>query len=147
MAKAGMGIDIADDRNNGHPTVVMSNFSGEMVGLYRDNGTGFFEEQSVESGVGGPSEQLLGFGAVFFSDYNNDGWQDLFVANGHVQDQIQQFSEGVEYREPPLPVSQPGRRQVPRSGAAGRRGDAEGSGYPRGGIRAMSTTMDASTSS
>jgi len=100
-AKAGMGIDIGDDRNNGLPTMVMSNFSGEMLGFYRDDGTGVYQEQSVESGVGRPSEQLLGFG-VFFFDYDSDGWQDLFVANGHVQDNVALFNEGVTYEQPPL---------------------------------------------
>ncbi|MFN3651488.1 MAG: CRTAC1 family protein [Armatimonadota bacterium] len=100
-AKAGMGIDIADDRNSGLPTVVMSNFSGEMVGLYRADQDGFFKEESVVSGVGKASEKLLGFG-IFYFDFNNDGWQDLFVANGHVQDKIEQFSEGITYKQPPL---------------------------------------------
>ncbi|HEU4754916.1 MAG TPA: CRTAC1 family protein, partial [Armatimonadota bacterium] len=100
-AKAGMGVDIADDRNTGLPTVVMSNFSGELVGVYRDTGDGFFHEQSTECGIGRPSEPYLGFG-IFFFDYNNDGWQDLYVANGHVQDKIALFSEGVTYEEPPL---------------------------------------------
>lgn len=101
IAKAGMGIDIADDRNSGRPTAVMSNFSGEMLGLYRDAGDGLFKEESLESGAGAASARLLGFG-VFFFDYNNDGWQDLFVANGHVQDRIADFSEGITYRQPPL---------------------------------------------
>jgi hypothetical protein len=100
-AKAGMGVDIADDRNQGLPAVAFGNFSGEMVGFYRDGGDGLFREQSIESGIGRPSERYLSFG-IFFFDYNNDGWQDLFVANGHVQDMIEQFSEGVIYKEPPL---------------------------------------------
>ena len=49
-------------RNSGKPTIVMSNFAGEMLGLYRDEGDGLYREESVESGVGHPSEQLLGFG-------------------------------------------------------------------------------------
>jgi hypothetical protein len=101
FAKAGMGIDAADDQNSGKTTVVMTNFSGEMLGLYRDGGGGLFEERSQEAGVGQSSAQLLGFGTFFF-DFDNDGWQDLLVANGHVQDKVEQFSEGVAYRQPPL---------------------------------------------
>src|SRR5207248_990708 len=87
--------------NNGLLAVAFGNFSGEMVGFYREPHDGFFQEESVESGIGRPSESYLSFG-LFFFDYNNDGWQDLFVSNGHVQDMIEQFADGVNYREPPL---------------------------------------------
>jgi hypothetical protein len=95
-----MGIDVADDRNNGGLSVAMGNFSAEMVGYYQLE-SGFFEERAVPSGLGEPSRSFLTFGTLFF-DYDNDGWKDLFLANGHVQDNVDLFHTDVTYRERPL---------------------------------------------
>jgi hypothetical protein len=99
-AKAGMGIDVADDRNDGRVSVAMGNFSAEMVGYYQLE-DGYFEERSVPAGLGEPSRSFLTFGTLFL-DFDNDGWKDLFLANGHVQDNVGLFHDDVSYAQPPL---------------------------------------------
>lgn len=97
-AKAGMGIDVADDTRTGRISVAIGNFSTEMVGYYRAQPGGFFEERSVEVGLGAPSRQFLTFGLLFL-DADNDGWKDLYLANGHVQDNVDQFYDDIAYRQ------------------------------------------------
>ena len=106
-AKAGMGIDIADDCNEGLPSVAIGNFSGERVGYYQYR-DGFFEERSVAAGLGGPSRQFLTFGTLFL-DVDNDGWKDLFLANGHVQDNVARFHSDLTYAQRPLLFQNRGR--------------------------------------
>lgn len=99
-AKAGMGIDVADDRNDGNVSVAMGNFSAEMVGYYQYQ-DGFFEERSTAAGLGETSRHSLTFGTLFL-DANNDGWRDLFLANGHVQDNVELFHSDITYEQRPL---------------------------------------------
>jgi hypothetical protein len=101
QAKAGMGIDMADDLNNAKTAVVVTNFSGEMLGFYRQTSADSFEEQSVESGLGNVSRRALGFG-VFFFDADNDGWKDVFVVNGHVQDDAEVLHSNTTYAQKPF---------------------------------------------
>jgi hypothetical protein len=100
-AKAGMGVDVADDRNDGRVSVAMGNFSSEMAGYYQQTDGGFFDERSVAAGIGEPSRQFLTFGTLFL-DLDNDGWKDLFLANGHVQDNVGLFHSDVSYEQRPL---------------------------------------------
>jgi hypothetical protein len=100
-AKAGMGIDMADERNNGKASLVVTNFSGERLAFYRLMDDGFFAEHSVKSGLGEASLLALGFG-VFYFDFDNDGWKDIFVANGHVQDNVELFQNNVTYKQKPF---------------------------------------------
>jgi hypothetical protein len=93
-----MGVDVADDRNDGELAVAMGNFSGEMVGYYRLSTAGYFDEQSLVSGLGHPSRSFLTFGTLFL-DVENDGWKDLFLLNGHVQDNVEQFYDDTSYRQ------------------------------------------------
>ena len=100
-AKAGMGIDMSDERNNGKASLVVGNFSGERLAFYRLMDDGFFAEHSVKSGIGEVSLLALTFG-VFYFDFDNDGWKDIFVANGHVQDNVELFQNNVSYRQKPF---------------------------------------------
>lgn len=101
LAKAGMGIDSADYDNSGTPAILITNFSGEQLTLYRRDPSGLFMDVAARAGVGAPSRHFLGFGTFFF-DADLDGWQDILVANGHIQDDVANHSIGVTYAEPAL---------------------------------------------
>ncbi|HEY6338707.1 MAG TPA: CRTAC1 family protein [Candidatus Sulfotelmatobacter sp.] len=98
-ARAGMGVDAADFENSGHPGVAITNFDNEMIGLYRFNGKNF-EDVAAVSGVGMASKTSLGFGCVFL-DANLDGWMDLAVANGHIDETVRNIRGNVGYAQPP----------------------------------------------
>jgi hypothetical protein len=100
-AKAGMGIDVGDEQNNGQDSIVITNFAGEQLTLYRRDLSGHYLDMAARSGIGTASQLYLGFG-VFFFDYDGDGWQDIFVANGHIQDDAAIRQTGVAYEEPSL---------------------------------------------
>lgn len=95
--KAGMGIDAADVSNDGKLSVLVSNFSYEGLSLFRWDGSGFVE-RGMSSGLGRPSLFLLGFGALF-CDFDNDGFRDVFVTNGHVYDEVEEVQSNVTYRQ------------------------------------------------
>ena len=99
-ARAGMGVDVADVDNTGTNTVAVTNFSGEMVGLYRPVGDGQFQDTAPRSEVGRATRQTLGFGCFFF-DADLDGLQDLLVVNGHIDDAFTRASGRIGYAEPP----------------------------------------------
>jgi hypothetical protein len=98
---AGMGVDFADYDNDGHPDVVVTDLSNERYRLFRHNGDGTFRDQTNMSGVGGATLPFSGWGTRFF-DYDNDGWKDIFVAQGHVMDTIEKTSPNLSYLQPPL---------------------------------------------
>lgn len=98
---AGMGVDFADYDNDGHPDIVVTNLSNERYRLFRHNGDGSFRDVTNMSGVGGATLLFSGWGTRFF-DYDNDGWKDLFVAQGHVMDTIEKTAPNLTYLQPPL---------------------------------------------
>jgi hypothetical protein len=100
VARAGMGLDAADYDRSGRPSVIISNFSNQMLSLYHNEGNGLFVDEAPRSEVGRASLLTLGFGCFFF-DYDNDGWLDIFVANGHIEDQIERVQKRVTYRQSP----------------------------------------------
>lgn len=100
LARAGMGTDAADYDNSGLPSLVVTNFSQQMVGLYRNEGHGFFIDEAPRSAVGKSSRMTLGFGCFFF-DFDLDGRLDLLVANGHIDDAITRVESAVSYAESP----------------------------------------------
>ena len=100
VARAGMGTDAADYDRSGHTSVLIGNFSNQMVSLYHNEGNGLFVDEAPQSEVGRATLVTLGFGCFFF-DYDNDGWQDIFVADGHIEDQIEKVQKRVSYAEPP----------------------------------------------
>jgi hypothetical protein len=100
VARAGMGVDAADYSGSGRPSLVIGNFSNEMMGLYHNEGNGLFIDEAPTSTVGRASLLTLSFGAFFF-DYDLDGRLDIFAANGHVADDINVVQPKVTYAQPP----------------------------------------------
>jgi hypothetical protein len=98
-ARAGMGVDAADFKNSGAAGVAITNFDNEMIGLYQASGKGF-EDIAAQTGVGLASKNSLGFGCVFF-DADLDGWLDLAVANGHIDETVRNIRGNVGYAQPP----------------------------------------------
>ena len=99
VARAGMGVDAADYDRSGHPSVIISNFANQMLSLYHNEGNGLFVDEAPQSEVGRATLVTLGFGCFFF-DYDNDGWPDIFVADGHIEDAIERVQKRVRYAEP-----------------------------------------------
>ncbi|HKR32453.1 MAG TPA: CRTAC1 family protein [Terriglobales bacterium] len=100
LARAGMGVDAADYDHSGSPSILISNFSNQMLSLFHNEGHGLFVDAAPTSEIGRDSLLTLGFGCFFF-DYDLDGWLDIFVANGHIEDQIENIQKRVRYAEPP----------------------------------------------
>jgi len=98
-ARAGMGVDVADFNHSGRPGVAITNFDNEMIGLYRASGDGNYVDVATQSGVGLASKDRLGFGCVFL-DADLDGWLDLAVVNGHIDDTVRNV-RGVGYAQSP----------------------------------------------
>ncbi len=99
-ARAGMGVDAADYDNSGNTGVAITNFDDEMIGLYRTSGEGNFADVAIQSGVGLASKNKLGFGCIFL-DADLDGWLDLAVANGHIDETVRNIRGNVGYAQPP----------------------------------------------
>ena len=97
-ARAGMGVDVADFDNSGNVGAAITNFDNEMIGLYRATG-GNFGDVAVQSGVGMATKDKLGFGCAFL-DVDRDGFLDLAVVNGHIDDTVRNVN-GVGYAQPP----------------------------------------------
>ncbi|MFQ5700621.1 MAG: CRTAC1 family protein [Acidobacteriota bacterium] len=100
VARGAMGIDAADYDDSGHQSLVIGNFSNEMIGLYHNEGFGLFVDDAARAGIGTPSLLTLAFGAFFF-DFDLDGHLDIFVANGHVEDGIHAVQQNVTYAQRP----------------------------------------------
>jgi hypothetical protein len=100
VARAGMGVDAADYDRSGSASLIITNFSNQMLSLYHNEGNGLFVDEAARSEVGRATLVTLGFGC-FFLDYDNDGWLDIFVADGHIEDQIESVQKRVHYAEPP----------------------------------------------
>jgi hypothetical protein len=100
-ARAGMGVDAADFDNSGRTGLAVTNFDNEMIGLYRPQGKGLFQDVARRAGIGTPSLNRLGFGCVF-ADLDLDGLLDLIVANGHIDETVRNIRGNVGYAQPPL---------------------------------------------
>ena len=94
--EGGMGVAAGDYDNDGWMDLIVTNFQHETYTLYRNNGDGTFTDVSFASGTGRVTRPYLGWGVGFF-DYNNDGYSDLFAANGHVQDNIEKLDGSTSY--------------------------------------------------
>ena len=99
--QAGMGVDAADYDHSGLPSIAKINFSDDASNLYHNDGNGQFTDRAGPSGFGPISIPFLGFG-IRFGDFDDDGWPDILVANGHVNPQVDNYKFGVTYRERPL---------------------------------------------
>ena len=92
---AGMGVDVGDFDNDGLFDFFVTNYQWETNSLYRNVGDGFFTDVTFQSGLGVPSLKVLAWGTVFF-DADNDGDRDIFVANGHLDDNVHLF-DAISY--------------------------------------------------
>jgi len=100
VARAGMGVDAADYDRSGYPSIMITNFSNQMLALYHNEGNGLFVDEAPRSEVGRASLLTLGFGCFFF-DYDLDGWLDIFVANGHIERDIERIQSRIKYAQSP----------------------------------------------
>jgi hypothetical protein len=132
VARAGMGIDAADYDGSGRASLVIGNFSNEMMALYTSEEKGLFIDEAPRSAVGRNSLLTLTFGCFFF-DYDLDGLPDIFAANGHVSDDIERVQTRVKYAQPPHLFRNLGGRKfeevTDRSGALTQKLVARGAAY------------------
>jgi len=101
VARGAMGIDVADFDHSGYPSLAIGNFSNQMIGLYHNEGHRFFIDIAPSSAIGRASLLSLSFG-LFFFDYDLDGLEDLFVANGHIEPEIARIQPQVTFAQLPL---------------------------------------------
>src|SRR5277367_2768859 len=97
-AQAGMGSTIADYNGDGHLDIFKTNFSDDTATLYRNNGNGTFDDVTYLAGLG-LNTKYLGWGTMFF-DFDNDGWPDLLLVNGHVYPEVDSQHLGSTFKEP-----------------------------------------------
>jgi hypothetical protein len=99
--QAGMGIALGDYLHAGRLSIFVTHFSEEYAALFRNDGGMSFTDVSFLAGVATPTIPYVGWGTAFF-DFDNDGWPDLFMVNGHVYPQVDSLDVGARYREPKL---------------------------------------------
>jgi hypothetical protein len=145
---AGMGVDFTDYNNDGRPDLVITDLANQMYALYRNNGDGTFTYESHPSRLAQMSFAHSGWG-VRFLDYDNDGWKDLIIAQGHDLDNIELTFPNLHYREPMLLARNAGKNFVDVSAEAGAvfqpwvaRGLATGDIDNDGRVDAVVTTND-----
>jgi hypothetical protein len=97
--QAGMGVAVADFDGNGFLDIAKTNFSGDLPSLFQNEDGRFFSDVSREAGLG--TRHLLGWGVAFF-DFDDDGWRDLILANGHVYPEVDRAAVGDRYLQPAL---------------------------------------------
>ena len=98
---AGMGVDAEDVDGDGRPDLLVTNFLNEPNSLYRNLGAGLFEDRTPTSGMATDSTPWVGWGCAL-ADFDNDGWPDCFVTNGHVDDNLELLGQNSPYAQPPL---------------------------------------------
>ncbi len=148
---AGMGVDFADYNNDGWPDLVVTDLANQRYALYQNKGSGSFTYASNTSGIGQMTMAHSGWG-VRFLDYDNDGWKDLLIAQGHDLDTIELNYPNLRYREPMLLARNTGRGFVDVSAQSGNvfhqawvaRGLAVGDIDNDGRVDAVVTTNDGS---
>jgi enediyne biosynthesis protein E4 len=100
-AEAGMGVDAADTTGSGRMDVIIAHLDMQLARFYRNLGDGTFDDATLRSKIGYATYHMSEFGALFL-DYDNDGARDIFMADGHVLDNIARYHQAVEYAEPKL---------------------------------------------
>jgi len=100
LARAGMGVGVADIRNNGAKSIAIGNFSGEPVSLFTQVGLDAFIDQAGSARLAKPTTVSLTFGLVF-ADFNLDGYEDVLLANGHIEPEIEAVHEDWSFAQRP----------------------------------------------
>jgi hypothetical protein len=101
VEQAGMGLAVGDYRNDGLVDLYTGTFSDDYKPLFRNKGDAAFTEISPRIGLAAPTYPFLTW-ATEFIDYDNDGWKDIFLVNGHVYPQVDQHDWGTSYAQRPL---------------------------------------------
>ncbi len=96
-AMSGMGVTAADDTGDGREDIFRTNFSDEFETLYRNRGGGNFDDVTLDAGLG-ENTRYVGWGTGFF-DFNNDGWKDLFLVNGHAFPEVDKLHIDIHYKD------------------------------------------------
>jgi len=118
-ARSGMGVDAGDFDGDGREDLIVSNIDLQTTSLYRNTSGENFDDINVKTGVGPATRMLSGWGLRFL-DYDNDGWPDLILSNGHPDDQVDQRNAGIHYRQPLLLLHNvEGKKAVNMGNAAG----------------------------
>ncbi len=115
---AGMGVDFADYNNDGWPDIVVTDLANQRYALYQNNGDGTFNYVSTPSGLAGMTLAHSGWGVRAF-DFDNDGWKDLLIVQGHDLDTIELTNPNLRYREPMLLARNTGKSFVDVSQRSG----------------------------
>jgi hypothetical protein len=97
-AMAAMCMSLGDYDNDGNLDLYISDFQLSSDHIWHNDGKAFFDEVSDQAGITVPTRNVLSFGGGFF-DYDNDGWLDLFIANGHVYEEVERVTPDIHYRQ------------------------------------------------
>jgi len=101
MKLSGMGVVFQDYDNDGQPDIVVTELPHQLQTIFHNDGHGLFSDQSLREGFGTLSGVTSGWG-VGLEDFDNDGWKDLFIVQGHVMDNVEKLDSSLHYLEPPL---------------------------------------------
>jgi len=115
---AGMGVDFSDYNNDGWPDLVITDLGNEKYASYTNSRDGSFQYASFANGLAGITLLHSGWGVRLF-DYDNDGWKDLFIAQGHVMDTIDITTPTLHYKEAPVLLHNTGKAFADVSASAG----------------------------
>jgi hypothetical protein len=99
--RAGMGVDAEDVNGDGRTDLLVTNFWNEGLGIFVNQGAGLFHDRNRALGLFHDSVLWVGWGCAL-ADFDNDGWPDIFVANGHVDDNLERLGHDTPYAEPAL---------------------------------------------
>jgi hypothetical protein len=99
--RSGMGVDAGDFDQDGRQDLIVGNIDTQTHSLYRNVGDEMFDDLNLKTGVSQATRMMSGWGLRFF-DYDNDGWPDLILSNGHPDDAVESRNAGIGYRQPIL---------------------------------------------
>ena len=141
---SGMGVVFQDYDNDGLPDLLVTQLPHQPYVAFHNEGKGIFTAQELETGFGALSGTVSGWG-VGLEDFDNDGWKDAFVVQGHVFDNVEMYDSTVRYREPPLlALNHNGRFERANAGsqiAIAGRGAAFGDLRNRGSVDVIATSL------
>ena len=98
---SGMGVVFQDYDNDGEPDIVVTELPHQLQTVFHNDGHGVFTDRSLQTGFGILSGATSGWG-VGLEDFDNDGWKDIFIAQSHVMDNVEQLDSSLHYLQPPL---------------------------------------------